>query len=61
MRRENMWKAVISGVLVLTLVVTGITLYSTGKEDESKEKQNKETQTAIYTEKQLNSQQNGNG
>ena len=39
MRRENIWKAVISGVLVLTLAVTGITLYNTGKEEEQKEKQ----------------------
>ena len=50
MRRENMWKAVISGLLVLTLVVTGITLYSTGKEDESKEKLNNKAQLVKDTE-----------
>ena len=44
MRRENIWKAVISGVLVLTLAVTGITLYNTGKEEEQKEKQKNEAQ-----------------
>ena len=49
MRRENMWKAVISGVLVLTLVVTGITLYNTGKEEDSKEKKNKEAQLVENT------------
>lgn len=50
MRRETMWKAVISGLLVLTLAVTGITLYSTGKEDESKEKQNNKAQLVENTE-----------
>lgn len=49
MRRENMWKAIISGVLVLTLVVTGITLYNTGKEEDSKEKKNKEAQLVENT------------
>jgi len=44
MRRETMWKAVISGVLVLTLAVTGITLYNTGKEETQKEKQKNEAQ-----------------
>ena len=43
MRRENMWKAAISGALVLTLAATGITLYNTGKEDEPKEKMKQET------------------
>lgn len=49
MRRANMWKAVISGALVLSLVVTGITLYNTGKEDDSKEKENKEAQLVENT------------
>ena len=49
MRKENMWKAAISGVLVLTLVATGITLYSTGKEDEPEEKQRNEAQLVENT------------
>lgn len=44
MRRENMWKVAISGVLALTLAVTGITLYNNEKKDEPKEKKQQEAQ-----------------
>lgn len=49
MRKENMWKAAISGVLVLTLVATGITLYRTGKEDKPEEKKKQEAQLVENT------------
>lgn len=39
MKKENIWKTAISGILVLTLTATGIALYQTGKEDTPKEQQ----------------------
>lgn len=34
MRKENMWKAVVAGALVITMAATGITLYNTGEQEE---------------------------
>ncbi len=37
MKRENVWKAIIAGALLLTIVATGVTLYNTGEDYDSKQ------------------------
>ncbi len=42
MKRENMWKAVIAGALLLTIVATGVTLYNTSEDGKKKQSDGQE-------------------
>ena len=52
MKREHWWKIAISSVLVLTLVATGVALYTIRQEQEKNKKQN----TQLVDESDLESQ-----